>query len=213
MKPILFSTPMVQAVIAGNKTQTRRIIKPQPEEGSKFIGPETFNQCMNDKYGDLYPGPEVVGIYSDDGEWGIKFPYGKIGDILWVRETWQHHGRPDIHEVKYIYKADKSKTVAEIIKWKPSIFMPKEACRLFLEVTDIRVERLQNISERDAISEGIEVTGKNEYRYYNNKRPDQLSINKPIESYRSLWELINGPGSWDLNPWVWVISFKRIEKP
>jgi hypothetical protein len=173
--PILFSTPMVKAILAGNKTQTRRIIKPQ---------------------------------YS------IKEKY-KIGDVLWVRETYRvinHSGHGSI----YFYKADACFTDLndKNIKWKPSIFMPKEACRIKLKITDIKVERLQDISEQDAIHEGIE------FKEWNNG----FVLNKgfkiygcratydenPIVSYRSLWEQINGKDSWNINHWVWVIQFERI---
>jgi hypothetical protein len=187
MKPILFQTEMIRAILEGRKTQTRRIIKPQPEEDIKLIGPEMYNPALADKNGFLYPGPEVFGVYTYDGEFGVKFPYGKVGDVLWVRETWRGIEQ-ETGGFRYEYKATEKINLVD--KWKPSIFMPREAARIFLEVTDLRVERVRDISEEDARAEGV----------------------SSIMSYKGLWCKINGPGSWDSNPWVWITTFKRIEK-
>jgi hypothetical protein len=201
-RPILFSTPMVQAILAGTKTQTRRIIKPQPMPDME----SGYTYYNNKLVFDIHNWKEEILCVSRIQK----------NMILWVRETWQegklmdddenviHHG--------YLYKAtDVFETDPELtgyeFKWKPSIFMPKEACRLKLKVTDLRVERLQDISEQDAIKEGLTfsesfIDGK--FHCLN----DNLI---PVESYKNLWEHINGKGSWDKNPWVWVIEFERIE--
>lgn len=158
--PILFSTPMVEAIIAGRKTQTRRIAK------------------------------------------GDKCPYGEPGDILWVRETWQLTTWCHVSDENYgyIYKASENgrdwEENSEDWTWRPSIFMPKEACRLRLKITERRRESLHNITWEDAQAEGC--TG---------YRPTQ---DEPTDEYRRLWEKINGPGSWASNPLVWVLNFEKI---
>ena len=218
MKPILFKTEMVKAILAGNKTQTRRVVQPQPDADQKLIGPEMYTPALTDKDGELYPGPEVYGIYSDDGEFGVKCPYGKIGDILWVRETFC-----DFHGL-IIYKADEKYNEIvdnDLWRWKPSIFMPHEAARIFLEVTDIRVERLQDISENDAKAEGIVEFTKDgvgfEYGIdgwnwsYEDGWPSMCT--NRVYAYEELWDLINGKKyPWSSNPWVWVISFNRVDE-
>jgi hypothetical protein len=149
------------------------------------------------------------------------FPKWDIGDILWVRETLRiinHSGTAS----KYWYKADACQSDLNDldVKWKPSIFMPKEACRIFLEITGIRVERLKSITEQDAISEGVRFTdfGKNKYNEQNRgfhvldvTHQDQC-LQTARTAFGNLWEKINGPHSWNDQVWVWVIEFKRIEK-
>lgn len=236
-RPILFSTDMVRAILAGSKTQTRRIIKPQPyqtESGmwrwagtrpnaTRATGAISSNVCP-EKWGSIFPSP-----------------YGSIGDRLWVRETWLP-GAWDAQEgmIKAIYKADikKSKWFSpyqddgdgekfnrmwrsicdeldrkgihpdadgmynfkgvqkQPLSWRPSIHMPRAACRLLLQITDIRVERLNSITPEDAIKEGCQ---------YN--APDESSKYMYTDWYKTLWEKINGPHSWAANPWVWVITF------
>jgi hypothetical protein len=134
----------------------------------------------------------------------FKCPYGKIGDVLWVRETWFKM------DGQFIYKADVK--YPKSLKWKPSIFMPREACRLRLEITDIRVERLHDISEEEAIKEGIQYIGNypehgvDIYKHY--WAHNIVGVQNPIESFKSLWQSIND--NWDKNPFVWVIEFKKI---
>ncbi len=185
-KPILFSTSMVQAILKSRKTQTRRIIKGYP----------TSDEALN-----------IKDIFEHNSDYVIsQSPYGKVGDILWVRETFQKCRNG------FQYKADGISTTR---KWKPSIFMPKEACRLFLEVTDVRVERLQDISERDSSREGIKmrVGGVPPYDsfYQMPGCPNRFQTAK--QSFHHLWASINGKESWNQNPWVWVYEFKRVEKP
>lgn len=191
--PILFSTPMVQAILEGRKTQTRRVVKPQPQG-------KMYKEHLRETYSDT--------------DWGAtcKCPYGQPGDILWVRETF---GEDADNSSKYFFKADFPNL--KIPKWKPSIFMPKEASRIFLRVKSVRVEHLTVITPEDAIAEGIEkvptphLTGV-EFAWRDYGHKDRL-LSDPVASYRSLWDAINGRGSWDKNPWVWVIEFERIEKP
>jgi len=187
--PILFSTPMVQAILDGRKTQTRRVVK----------GKECWPKC----------------------------PYGQPGDVLWVRESIAPTFGEYLHKetnLPFIYKADvKGLTESEEkslmkefgFKYKPSIHMTKAACRIFLQVKDVRVERLQDISEYDAIAEGVKhwysfLYAENRYQDYLNSTSSWRSS---ISSFQSLWASINGLESWDANPQVWVIEFERIEKP
>jgi hypothetical protein len=151
----------------------------------------------------------------------LHCPYGKPGDKLWVRETWKRAEWPTGHPYEYRATAKQDGT-PEDGPWRPSLFMPREACRLLLENKSIRCERLQDISEADAIAEGVEsfrpVPGDGEpvtrYRDYmaekkflNGKSVQKFPFTSPIDSFFSLWEYINGPESVDENPWVWVIEF------
>lgn len=211
---ILFSTPMVQAIMDGRKTQTRRTVKtPRHKLAAGF----KINSTM---YGS-HKWPEAI----DENERGLEgngcnmeCPYGKPGDILWVRETWQELVLSYPNPQKYVYSAnvcspgvDKPST-----GWRPSIHMPFEACRIFLKVKSVRVERLQDISEDDAQAEGVDnwtwkdmATPQNWMDYMNPKGQPHFSA---YDSFVSLWDSINGPDSWDENPWVWVIEFERVNK-
>ncbi|MFC4688628.1 hypothetical protein ACFO4P_16930 [Epilithonimonas pallida] len=204
-KPILFSTEMVQAILAVRKTQTRR----------------TQGLSSLNKNPDLYGlgNVQINGVfnfYLKENEKGIWIePKYQPGDILWVRETFIDVGdQAEFFEgIRFHYKADNS--FVGCWPWKPSIHMPKEAARIFLEVTNVRCERLQDISEEDAIAEGVEssytVCRNPGYAYKNyEKYYDFIS---PISSFASLWRVINGADSWKANPWVWVYQYKKIEKP
>lgn len=208
-KPILFSTPMVQAILKGRKTKTRRIVKSKHESG-------LFEICRN-KDGEI---TEVTSLDWDerpknDTTNDIK-PLGKVGDVLWVRETWNDGWKFfGDKSSKYNYKADSPDLK---VKWKPCIHMPKKACRSFLEVTNIGIERLQDISEEDAVSEGVLTNGSVKDEWYNyllasRNEFDNFPCFSAKESFSTLWELINGKGSWDENAYVWVIEFKVIDKP
>lgn len=236
MKPILFNSEMVRAIIAGRKTQTRRIMKPQPFDCTKMhmampidCSYRTLPMDMYDTGGGHYACRNCGnGIVPD----GSSIHKGlSVGDILYVRETWA----PVASGFgSYIYKADYSEDATkerlDIKKWRPSIHMPAEAARLFLRITDVRVERLNEISEEDAIAEGIERTrpdGIFSYRSYAVK--DGGSGVAPYVSFRTLWQSIEplsravyygdkksiepNPARWEANPWVWVYTFERIEKP
>lgn len=183
-KPILFSGEMINAILAGNKTVTRRVVKPQPESFVNCAHPWVdgrweFGQSHDDGSG------EMVGD-------AVACPYGAQGDKLWVRETFAVHNIGGENHV--VYRAD-SGTDGDGAPWKPSIFMPRWASRITLEVVSVRVERLQDISEEDAKAEGV--TG-----WHGVCRPE----------FHMLWDKINeGRGySWDSNPWVWVVEFKRM---
>jgi hypothetical protein len=237
-RPILFSAPMVRALLDGSKTQTRRIVKPQPE----WTEPNTQWQT-----GTGHSGPGWYAHNSDYPEEGALFyrcPYGQTGDRLYVRETW---AETDLHDgtpvVAYraggcipvgrdtgdgpdflIHKwAQPDTTCCEA--WKPSIHMPRWASRITLEITGVRVERLQDISEADALAEGIRTVRTPEWdrQHFGEWRAESdsaMAAGKkppigplPSTSYQALWNDINGPGSWDANPWVWVVEFKRLEAP
>lgn len=181
--PILFSTPMVQAILDGRKTMTRRTIKPQPNL-----------QLHNVNMGYWSAFPDIISYPY------VKCPYGKVGDVLWVRESFRKiegnvTGSEHDYEAEILYAADNSRG-----PFKPSIHMPKEACRLFLKITDVRVERLQDIYRGDCMAEGCPF-------------PNIAKISNPKQWFSDLWKSINGPDSWEANPFVWVISFERTKKP
>jgi len=193
-RPILFSTEMVRSILDGRKSQTRRIVKPQPEsidhKNHKIIPYNGTNEFLQ-KY--------------------LKCPYGQPGDVLWVRETWSPIEFED--GTHFRYKASFVENNCLNPKWRPSIFMPKEASRIKLKVTNIRVERLQDITGKDAVDEGIEYDDElRGWINYNKYIPSDAfgGNNGSIRSYKSLWESINGKGSWEKNPFVWVIEFKKI---
>lgn len=212
-RPILFSAPMVRALLNGSKTQTRQVVKPRPD---RYMG----KRCM------LQP-HELAGEVNQ-GEYS-NCPHGQPGDRLWVRETWcgeidghtsQLIYNEDGNTYKCLYRADGQHVVlddgdgftktnkdgSEASPWKPSIHMPRWASRITLEITGVRVERLHAISEADAIAEGIDADVSSATLSSIGTR----DIAGPVAEYSILWEQINGPGSWDLNPWVWVIEFKRV---
>ena len=189
-RPILFSASMVRAILAGAKSQTRRVVKPRKD---RDMGCELA--CC-----------ELAGE-ANDGEY--RNAYCAPGDRLWVRETWRVCGgreyeyQQDRSQVMYraTHQEDGFPLAWESYVWRPSIFMPRWASRITLKVTGVRVERLQDISIADAMAEGVVETNANlrglepcmEWRY----------------AYEDLWRQINGPGSWGANPWVWVIEFRR----
>lgn len=214
MKGILFSTSMVQAILRNEKSQTRRIVK-------EAIGWD-YNwrvSQIKEEHLDGIPRYEMR-CGSQYSTQIFKSRY-QVGDVLYVRETWAPESvKSDVRTLtRYIYNADGS---IPTDKWKPSRFMPQAAARIFLKVTNVRCERLQDITEQDAIAEGIAellqssmqlaVNGRL-FRDYSKKIElfnDGLTA---IQSYRTLWESINGKGSWNENPYVWVYEFERIEKP
>lgn len=223
--PILFSGEMVRAILDGRKTQTRRIVKPQPPEGCKpDNGPEWFEPVVI-RNGEETEGIPVYGVYDDHGEWGAKCSYGAPGDHLWVRETWyapaccnqkspaaivdgaidagyrvtpQHPACGLWYAADGAYRqwGDGEETQG---KKRVSIHMPRWASRITLEITGVRVERLNDISEADVRAEGVFP-----YMIQDSDPPTMTG------QFRLLWENINGHGSWDANPWVWVVEFKRI---
>jgi hypothetical protein len=202
-RPILFSGPMIRALLAGTKTQTRRIVKPAPEADQELrtiTGSSGFVYVMDCT--PMRPFPEARRIRWD-------CPYGQPGDKLWVRETWGcfdawqgFHYAAD-HEGFGIGPDDDPDHIPEhAVRWKPSIHMPRAASRLLLEVTEVRVERLQDISEADILAEGVTVD--RVAKWCNTPWSSMPTLH---HAWRVLWESINGPGSWDANPWVWCVSF------
>jgi len=213
--PILFSTPMVQAIIEGRKTMTRRVIKPQPILGENRVWQGKGKSCS---FG--FTTESATEMYKLNG----SCPYGQIGDVLWVRETFLKHPIPNEgYKFKANYSIEQLNTSIfknKILKWKPSLFMPKAACRIFLKITEIRVERLQDITNEDSLKEGIEIgetvkspLSDNNLQTYKNYLSDEFKWYAPKLSFNTLWQSINGKDSWEANPWVWVICFERIEKP
>lgn len=191
-RPILFSAPMVRAILEGRKTQTRRIVKPQPPDDCAPIRVGEFHPTVIDRWGDEAPGEPIFGAYDLNGEWGVRCPYGQPGERLWVRETWREWGGT---ERRVDYRAT-TKVPRPADGWKPSIHMRRADSRITLEIVAVRVERLQAISRGDAMAEGCPF-------------PNMAGLMDPREWYEDLWRDINGPGSWAANPWVWVIEFKR----
>lgn len=207
--PILFSTPMVQAILDSRKTITRRIIKGCDEYRHAEIVQDA-EIAVYDKDGDMsFKVLKGTSVEFDKGEWIVKCPYGDIGDILWVRESFAVDG----HTTKsYIYKSTFDIDSSHVVKWKPSIHMPKSACRIFLEITNIKVERLQDITEYDALSEGIDLEKINNSITDENIDGSKVKFETNISAFFNLWESINGAESVGNNPWVWVIEFKRVEE-
>ncbi|WP_038852677.1 hypothetical protein [Bordetella petrii] len=205
-RPILFSGPMVRAILAVTKMQTRRAIKPQPQlTWGGRINWASHGQCLaGGQPGDL-----------------VEFapcPYGLPGDRLWVRESFMdlqgtgvEHYDSDRRRQRYAFAADclagsySDEARRDYgLKWKPSIHMPRAASRITLEITGVRVERLHVISADDAWAEGVQ---------------DWMGVETPwkgvlapteVHAFASLWESVNGAGSWAVNPWVWVVEFRRL---
>lgn len=196
-RPILFSGPMVRAILDGRKTQTRRVVKPQPLVGSEgdFWWPDAPPRRRH------YAGDEHLrrGLAQD------LCPYGAPGDLLWVRETWARDvpGCPG----GLSYRADHIDPAgdgpAHPMRWRPSIHMPRVASRITLRVEAIRVERLNDITEADARAEGIDP------EVY--EVPPGASFASYVAAFSTLWDAINGKRApWASNPWVFVVSFRRL---
>ncbi|HDZ0930051.1 TPA: hypothetical protein RRU91_003393 [Klebsiella quasipneumoniae] len=202
---MIFNAEMVRAILDGRKTQTRRPIKWKQTR---------FTEIGEREDGSKWP-------WSEDAEHACDFwhpcPFGDVGDRIWVRETWAEAGAsaPDLK----LYRANYPEHVpsiyenvppAEEIRWTPSIHMPRTASRIQLEITDVRVERLNAISEEDARAEGIIDGG-----CLNCGEPEPCGCANPdpdaTDAFAYLWQSIYGQESWNANPWVWVISFERIE--
>jgi hypothetical protein len=210
MKQILFNTEMVRAILDGRKICTRRVIKPQPY--GKCTYPLGFVTDSTEK--------KEVGCFGFGiDEYGGSIQYAKPsyqpGDILYVRETWKN--APNGY---YYYEDWQRDDIADVTKWKPSIHMPKEAARIWLKVTDVRVERLQDITPKDAENEGVgnlfyEDIGYSEKNYGTEVDPE-YGIAK--EQFSWLWDSTIKKSDldrygWEANPWVWIIKFERCDKP
>lgn len=226
-RPILFSAPMVRALLAGTKTQTRRVVK--------LLGAEVVEEREHQTR-------RRPGVWSPEADDWVPCPYGVPGDRLWVRETWRTERRFDsvapkaVPPESLIQHAEEEPEPSRGVygKTRPSIYMPRWASRITLEVTGVRVERLQSISEEDAKAEGVDLP------YIDREAPDWdwtlcstcggtglftdirqetygvlpdtdcTRCDTAAKRYRWLWESINGAESWVANPWVWVISFRRV---
>lgn len=222
-RPILFSAPMVRALLAGTKTQTRRVVKWRDVAAG-------LNLSFSGLGVEQTPAGWVLTSPSRSSvEWRCgptACPYGQPGERLWVRETWQgpimsadeweQHGNDDpgslpsrFNSPSYCeYAADggpppEFMTADDdlVCRWRPSIHMPRWASRITLEVTGVRVERLQDISDADCFAEGIQQCSDE----------GLVSDGTARGTYKALWESINGPGSWDANPWVWVVEVRRAD--
>lgn len=220
-RPILFSAPMVRAILEDRKTQTRRVVRPQPPR--TMLNPTDIAQDSL--------APSGYSFTSDEyGDIPLTCPYGQPGDRLWVRESWcpdpvadgtwnytswagcregQIAGVPSRfrHPRFCNYAAD---WLHEPIRWTPSSHMPRWASRITLEVTGVRVERLRDISRMDCLAEGWEPDQKQRQGV---EQGEDYIDDAAIEWYADLWQSINGPGSWDANPWVWVVEFKPLPEP
>ncbi|WP_312132011.1 hypothetical protein [Leclercia sp.] len=206
---MIFNGEMVRAILDGRKTQTRRIMKDQPVLNGNFY--EVFGAAWSKGMTSV---PAVPGHSLS-----AKCPFGVVGDRIWVRETWAEAGAgaPDLQ----LYRANYPEHVpphyenvppAEDIRWKPSIHMPRWASRILLGITDVRVERLNSISEEDCWAEGIEAV---DGLFKNTEIIDMaLKIGCCVEDskpmFALLWQSIYGADSWQANPWVWVIEFKAV---
>lgn len=217
-RPIIFSAPMVRAILAGTKTQTRRVVKPQPPEILPAYAPKVYwpardrHMTHGDPDGAAYLQFERPGDYDGAhvmrGGFGFRCPYGQPGDRLWVRETWAQPDRRSAGFSPWVYAANYQERSSH--RWRSSIHMPRCASRILLDVTDVRVERLQDISEADAQAEGVTPKWEPGCSGRLMDAFGGFSFRPAASAYAELWEQINGPGSWDANPWVWVIEFKRV---
>jgi hypothetical protein len=212
IKPILFNTDMVRAILDGRKTVTRRIIKPQPEMALAYIMAGHNHSKWN------YSVFEEEEYKKHRGKEQYWTPPCNGDDILYVRETWNHNplneygNEPD----KYIHKATYDGHGGEV-GWRPSIHMPKEAARIWLKVTNVRVERLRNITTEQAQSEGTEYACNEKCRSYPWCDSDVV-LKGGCECFNKLWNTTIKKSDivrygWEANPWVWVIEFERCEKP
>jgi hypothetical protein len=210
-RPILFSGAMVRAILDGRKTQTRRVVK-LPHNNPLGEWEATTVGGGSAKFADGTPAPEMAAIWHTRNGDTLTCRHGNPGDRMWVRETWQHSNHPfgpyepdclTFYRADYLddpLGPDLERSEDGIRRqWRPSIHMPRAACRLELEIIGVRVERLNDCSEADAACEGAGAP---------------LACEGPDTPNRTmfsrLWDSINGAGAWEANPWVWVVEFKRI---
>lgn len=215
-RPILFSAPMVRALLDGTKTQTRRLIKPQPEINEAWL-----------RKGGCWDESRTEAQHLD-GAWQAGFvdvecKHGQIGDRLWVKEAITFAGSEPVNHYNgeerdfATFLADGSLTKLSGWCWKrdylPGMFMPRGLSRITLEITDVHVQRLQDISEKDAQAEGVERV--RIWEDGDRRAHDECGYHPPLSShvgaFAHLWDGINGVGAWDANPWVWALTFKRVQ--
>ena len=219
-RPILFSAPMVRAILEGRKTVTRRAVKPQQPEGHKWRGWILDSACTKEigkaSWGECTGPLQRNSVYA-------SCPYGKPGDRLWIRETFidlrgtgvEHRPDPDGPLQRYAYAADcrpgshSDEARKDFgLKYKPSIHMPRVASRILLEITDVRVERLQDITYEQAAAEGVH---RGPMREWCASDEGGACHKYPVPAFRDLWQSVGG--DWDANPWVWVVEFRRVTPP
>ncbi len=223
-KPILFSTPMVKAILDGRKTQTRRVIKPQPHE-EEYLIVGNYTPALVDKNGDQYPADyQIFGAYTEDGELTWKCPYGQVGDRLWVRETLRRKFNDPNVPADYISYVASATGVSNSNPterypglgrptwiWKKNtlnaMFCPRWASRITLEITEVRAERVQEICGEDAMAEGIILP----YRVHGDGEYYEGIAESYIYHFKGLWDSLNAKRGygWAVNPWCWIISFRR----
>lgn len=226
-RPILFSAPMIRALVDGSKTQTRRVLKNMPPapDHDNLVHPPKHDAPYFDAYcGGKRTAANPRGM-SDDWCWwtrddragqGCKVPFVP-GDRLWVKETWRAHKSWDDQKPTEIlacsrvwHEADRD-NCDQHGKIRVAIFMPRWASRITLLVTDVRVERLQDCSEADAIAEGVEPLRADPPLWRNYSHASNLrGTSSAATSYRTLWNSINGPGAWEANPWVVAVTFEVV---
>lgn len=226
-RPILFSGAMVRAILDGRKTQTRRAVKLPHNNHLGTWEPMTIGGPNGGRTADGRTIPLQGGIWHTRTGECLASPYGQPGDRLWVRETTKARPLLNVFTGEAIdltcgaYVADDEPVLDErrfdLVWWYsrktcPAIHMPRAACRLVLEVTGVRVERLNDCSEADAAAEGVEP-----YAIYGGKPASwkgaanmTAARDTAREAYRDLWDSINGAGAWDANPWVWIVEFRRV---
>jgi len=225
-RPVIMSAASVRAIVAGTKTETRRVIRPQPDPSpGTLTGPH--QDCDSGLWGMVqttWRFSDRLGNYEPEEEIFRPFRIPEAGDRLWVREAWapispDEHERP-IRECRIEYRAD---TTAEApghwdevergerpryARWRPSIHMPRWASRITLAVTEVRVERLQEISRESAIAEGLALASSHIEQFWRWPPPyDEGLWLSPVAAYRFLWDSLHGEGAWNANPWVAVIRF------
>lgn len=230
LKPILFNTAMVRSLLKGYKNQTRREVKfPSGIKNPKFKGVSYQNRLYDSGLEENPNSLSTVAFFSySNGEISIKPKY-EVNDILWVRETclWvmKDHASDLLEgqeKTQWVYRADQHDDnwmdyarEKYNYKWTPSIFAPFDSARLFYRVTSVSVEKLQDISEIDALNEGLPIrtsaTPPHDLLFQD---PSTLNIYpKATQAFESLWKSINGKANWKKNPYVWVYRFERIEEP
>lgn len=206
-RPVIFSAPMVRAILEGRKTQTRRVLKVTTPVGERVLITSPYERAIVDLGQDDVARGEFHYLSTD----GLSGPYrlpAAPGDLLWVRETWA-----DPTDQVVVYRAnwredalarglDNIPETDRDVRWRPSIHMPRWASRITLRVTDVRVERLQDISEADAVAEG----------FIHSRDPSGDGTDSR-ELFAMLWNAIHSPAAWDANPWVAAISFERVHHP
>ena len=203
--PMLFSTEMVKAILNGTKTETRRKI--DVDKSLDFMGFEIGN---NYRKNHIAFGKKIISTIEKLVKQKVN-----VDDVIWVRETFcnDERGSKSGNDDCYYYRADMPSDKIWSGSWKPSLFMPKIACRIFLKCVSVHVEKLHDIDEQGAINEGIMQNSDAKQGWYKNYLFKDWNINMlPKNSFMTLWHKINGKDSWDLNPYVFVYKFERIER-